>query len=398
MGRSTRWTALDAATDIFRVKQYFGVALELQDWARAVRADAGFVDVVRRALLPLPGSGPPHAPEGAALPPFRPRPHRGLAGRRLSVVSSGGSGALASLVGVARAVEEAGATVGCWSLCSGGAAFGFPLAAGLSADEAAAFVLKLTARDLVDADWGAVARAPFRLGRGFTGVLRGDRVEQTFRGLLGDLTLAELPVPAYAPIWNVEENRLDYLGPRTHPEVTVARAVRMGLALPPVFEPVLLAGRHWCDGGIVDILPVRPVLDLEPRPDVVLAVNAFHPPRLRGEDAAGWERRAVPILGLAGQARSSQHLQLARENLARLRAEVPDVLLVEPVPYEAVRGTGFYRQFIDPRDWPGFVRAGYEATHAALHAWEPRRPRPKPRSVTAAAGRPTAPGARAPRR
>lgn len=397
MGRSTRWTALDAATDIFRVKQYFGVALELQEWARTVRADASFVDVVRRALLPLPGSGPPRAAAGRALPPFRSRPLPELDGRRLAVVASGGSGALACLVGVARAVEEAGATVACWSLCSGGTAFGYPLAAGLTADEVETFVLGLTARDLVDADWAAMARAPWRLGRGFTGLLRGDRVEQTYRELLGDRTLAQLPVPAYAPIWNVEENRLDYLGPRTHPEVTVARAVRTGLAIPPVFQPVLLGGRHWCDGGIVDILPVHPVLDLEPRPDVVLVVNAFHPPGLRGEDATGWEHRPLSILGLAGQARSSQHVQLARENLARLCAEVPDVLVVEPVPYAMVRGTGFYRQFVDPRDWPAFVRSGYQATCAALRAWQPRR-RPAGGSVTAAGARPRAPGGRAPRR
>jgi NTE family protein len=282
------------------------------------------------------------------------------------VASSGGSGALASLIGVARAFEETGVTVGCWSLCSGSALFGFPLAAGLSADEVAGFVLGLTSRDLVDVDWAAVARAPVRLGRGFDGVVRGDRVEETYRSLLGDLTLAELAVPAYVPIWSVEENRVEYLGPRTCPDLPVARAVRMALSLPPVFEPVTLDGRRWCDGGIVDILPVHPVLDIEPRPDAVVVVNGFHPPGLHGEDATGWDRRPVSILALAAQVRSSQHLQLARENLARLRAEIADVRLVEPAPYDMVRGTGFYRQFLDPTDWPMFIRAGYDTTRAAL--------------------------------
>ena len=41
-----RWTPVDAATDIFRVKQYFGVALEFREWARTDRTDAGFVDLV----------------------------------------------------------------------------------------------------------------------------------------------------------------------------------------------------------------------------------------------------------------------------------------------------------------------------------------------------------------
>jgi len=367
-----RWTPVDAATDIFRVKQYFGVALELREWARTVRTDAGFVDLVRRAVLPLPGWEPPRAPAVAPLPAFRSRAPGRLAGKRVAVASSGGSGALASLVGVARALEETRTPVSCWSLCSGGALFGFPLAAGRSADEVAELVLGLTARDLVDVDWGGLARAPMRVGRGFTGVVRGERIEETCRRLVGDLTLGDLPVPAYAPIWNVEENRVEYLGPRTYPQVSVAKAIRMALALPPVFEPVAFGGYHWCDGGIVDILPVHPVLDMESPPDVVLAVNGFHPPSLRGEDATGWDDQSLSILQLAGQVRSSQHVQLARENLARLRAAVPDVRLIEPVPYDVVRGTGFYRQFLDPTDWPMFIRAGYDATRAAL------RSRPEP--------------------
>lgn len=379
-GAHSGGTPLAAALDIFRVKQYFGVALELREWARAARADIGFVDLVRRAALPLPGFLPgtalPRAEPGPALPPKRrPRPHPGLRGRRVAVVSSGGSGALASLVGLARALEDADTSVSCWSLCSASSMFGFPLAAGLPADRVADFLLGLTARDLVDFDWAAVLRAPARLGRGFTGLVRGDRVEATYRRLLGDLTLGEMPTPAYVPIWSVEHNRLEYLGPRTHPDVTVAHAVRMALTLPPVFEPVELDGQHWCDGGIVDILPVHPVLDIEMRPDVVLALNAFHPPGLAGEDAAGWDELPLSILELAAQVRSSQHIQLARENLTRLRAEVPDVLLVEPVPFDVVRGTGFYRHFIDPSDWPGFIRSGYDGTRAALTGWRPGQPR-----------------------
>jgi NTE family protein len=362
-------TPLDALLDIHRVKQYFGVALELRAWARAARRDVEFIDVVRRVALPLPRAlptvRPPRTYERLGWPTRRPS-HVGRRTRRVAVVTSGGSGALASIIGLARALEERDTAVSCWSLCSGAALFGFPLAAGLPAAAVADFALGLTADDLVELDWGAIVRAPVRLGRGLTGVVRGDRVEHTVRELLGDLTLGELPTPAYAPIWNVEHNRLDYLGPRTHPDVTVARAVRMALTLPPLFEPTELDGDRWCDGGIVDILPVHPVLDVEPRPDVVLAVNVFYPPGLRGEDATGWDDLPVSILELAAQVRTAQHVALARENLSRLRAEVPTVLLLEPVPYDVVRGTGLYRQLLDPRDWPGFIRGGYRTARAAL--------------------------------
>lgn len=371
MARRSGGSVFDQALDIFRVKQYFDVALELREWERGIRADAGFAGAVARAAVALPGLPPPRvdAADRRPLPPFRHRPVPALAGRRVAVVCSGGSGALASLIGVVRALEETDATLTCLSLCSGSTLFGFPLATGLSADRTAELVLGLTGRDLVDVDWSGLVNAPLRLGRGFTGILRGDRIEATVRRMLGDVTLGELALPAYAPVWDVEHNRLDYLGPRTHPDLPVARAVRLALSLPPVYRPPRFDGRHWCDGGIVDILPVHPVLDLEPPPQVAVVVNAFHPAGLAGEDATGWAGRPLAILELAAQVRTSQHIQLARENLARLRAEVPEVLLVEPVPYDTVRGTGFYRQFVDPTDWPRFVRAGYDATRAALRTY-----------------------------
>ncbi|MDP2292794.1 MAG: hypothetical protein Q8M22_16520 [Actinomycetota bacterium] len=50
--------------------------------------------------------------------------------------------------------------------------------------------------------------------------------------LVGDLALRDLPIPAYAPIWSVEHNQLEFLGPRTHQEVSVAPAIRTAIALP----------------------------------------------------------------------------------------------------------------------------------------------------------------------
>ena len=38
-----------------------------------------------------------------------------------------------------------------------------------------------------------------------------------------------------------------------------------------------------------------------------------------------------------------------------------DTLLVEPVPYQKVAGTGFYQQFLDNAEWPEFMRAGRAA-------------------------------------
>jgi hypothetical protein len=47
-------SALDAALDIFRVRQYFNVAVRARDVAAAAGKDARFLHTVRRAMLPLP--------------------------------------------------------------------------------------------------------------------------------------------------------------------------------------------------------------------------------------------------------------------------------------------------------------------------------------------------------
>jgi NTE family protein len=362
-----RSSPLDRALDVFRVRQYFDVLARGRDLLDGVRRDAGFLDDVRRAMLP--GTAPRRPATGSPFPALGTAGGASLPGR-VGVVSTGGSGALASLVGVARALEETGTTVSVWSLCSGGAMFGFPLAAGLSPDEVAELVASMDPRDYIDMSWRDLAAAVATGGRGWAGLLRGDRLEHFFLDQLGDRTLGELPTPAYAPIWNIETNTVAYLGPRTRPELTVARAIRMAVSLPLFVQPARLDGRAWCDGGIVDIFPVHPVLDLEPPIDTAIAVNAFYPHEFGGEDASGWERRRLSVLAIGSQVRTSQQVQLARENLARLRAAA-DVLLVEPVPYGKVYGTGFYEQFLDTSEWPDFMLAGREATLEALRARRP---------------------------
>jgi NTE family protein len=361
---------LDPLLDVFRVRQYFNVAGRARELTADIVHDLGFLDLLRRAVVPLPVDRWPAA-EGSVFGESATQPLERLAGTRVGLVATGGSGALASVVGVGRAFEEAGIRPAVISVCSGAALFGFPLAAGVPAEEVAEFTASLRPTDYIDVDWPELAGIPLRLGRGFAGAMRGDRVESTFRRLLGDLTLEQMPVPAYAPIWNIEHNTMQYLGPRTHSDLPVARAIRMAIALPLFIEPVVIDGDHWCDGGIVDIFPVRPLLDIEQPCDIVVAVNGFYPPEFDGEDATGWDHHRASILYAASQVRTSQQVQLARENLRRLRGS-STVLMINPVPYRKVRGLGFYRQFVDTSEWPAFMRAGREAARDSLGAEEVR--------------------------
>jgi len=173
-------------------------------------------------------------------------------------VTSGQRIALASLVGAARAFEEAGLRPAVISLYSGSALFAFPWRPG-SVPRKWRPSPSLLPKDYIDVDWLQLPRLAPTLGRGLGGIMRGDAIEEAYRRLLGDMTLGDLPMPAYTPIWNVEQNRVEFLGPRTHPDLPVARAVHMAIALPLFIPPVELDGFRWCDGGIVDIFPVHPL-------------------------------------------------------------------------------------------------------------------------------------------
>ncbi|MGA2208747.1 MAG: patatin-like phospholipase family protein [Acidimicrobiales bacterium] len=355
---------LSNVLDVFRLRQYFNVITRTRELVDGVRDDAGFLRDARRAVLTLPFETRP-TPDLHPFPPPKAFRADDLAGKRLALVATGGSGALASVVGAARALEEAGVRPAVISVCSGSSLFGFPLAAGLPAAEVAAFTIGLRPEEYVDFDWRRLATLVPTAAQGFAGVVKGERIEATYRALLGDMRLGDLPIPAYAPIWNIEQNRVEYIGPRTHPDLTVARAVHMAIALPLFIEPVELDGGWWCDGGIVDIFPVRPVLDIEEPCDVALAINGFYPAGFAGENASGWQDRRGSILYVASQVRTCQQVELARANLARLEQQM-DVHMIEPVPYSKVRGVGFYRQFLNTEDWGGFMTAGREQARKAL--------------------------------
>ena len=359
---------LSSTLDILRIRQYFNAITAARTFAAGVRDDASFIDSVRHALLPLPVD---RWGTDERRPFEHVRPAHASAGERhrlgrVAIVASGGSGALASIVGVAKALEEVRIRPSAYALCSGSALFGFPLATGRGADEVADFVLGLRTDQCADVDWASVATLLPRLARGFTGLLRGEKLEAEYRRWLGDVTLGELPVPAYAPVWNVERNTVEYIGPDTHPHLPVARAVHVAVALPLFFATVPMGRHHYYDGGTVDILPVSPVLSMASPPDSVVAVNCFYPHEFRGEDESGWVARRGSIFLAAEQVKSCQHIELARRNLAQLRDRVAHVELLEPVPYATVKGIGLYAQFLDTRRWPEFMRMGHRAMARAL--------------------------------
>lgn len=343
-----------------------------RDLVTAVRDDVAFVRRVRRALLRMPFE------REAALPADvfpAPAPFQApwLQGKRIAIVASGGSGATASLVGVQRALEEAGVAPAAISACSGAVLFASLWACGLDAAAVARFWMTLPREGYLDPDWRSLLHAGAAAFRGWGGLLSGDALERSFRAVLGDRRLGETRIPFSTVVWNVDLNRVEHVGTRFTPDLPVAVAARVAISIPIFVEPVRIGSHLYGDGGVVDIFPVRPVLGEEP--DVVVGLNCYLPEDFAGEDLSGWRDRTFAILRASEQLRWSGMLALAREQ-ARLAGE--RLLLLHPVPYAEVRGARFYETFLDRERWPSFMRAGRTAARDALLARGPTGRAPLP--------------------
>jgi NTE family protein len=300
------------------------------DLVTALAGEAAFARTLVRAFGPSARRWPTPSTD-PLFGEARPLAPGALAGKRIGVVASGGSGATAALCGVKRAFEEAGIEPVALSACSGSALFASLWACGLRAEEMAAFWFGLRTRDYVDPAWGRLLAAPLRGLRGLTGLLRGGALEHTYRQRLGHCTLRQTRVPLSIALWNLDRNGIEYLSTGKTPDVEVAHAARAAISMPVMAEAVRLGEHRYGDGGIVDIFPVQPML--EAKVDLVIGLD-FH----LGRDFAG-----EPVRQLGER-----------------------LVLLQPVAAEEVRGARFYTSFLDRGRWPHFMQLGHAAAREAL--------------------------------
>jgi predicted acylesterase/phospholipase RssA len=261
------------------------------DMAVALRSDAAFARALLGAFGPAARRAPPELDE-PLFPVRGPLAPGALAGKRIAIVSSGGSGATAALCGVRRAFEDVGIEPVTISACSGSVLFASLWAAGLSADEMADFWLGTC--DYVDPDWRRLLAAGLRGFRGFTGLLRGEAIERCYRERLAGRTMGTTRIPLSAVVWNIDLNRVEYLSTRQTPDLEVGRAARVAISIPIMVEAVRVGPHYYGDGGIVDIFPVQPVLDEDV--DLVLGLNFYLGRDFAGDDIGGWHDRRFSIL------------------------------------------------------------------------------------------------------
>jgi len=214
------------------------------------------------------------------------------------------------------------------------------------------------------------------------GLIKGERIIETLRALIGDTQIEELPLAFTAVATDLDRER----------EVWLTRgclfdAIRASIAIPTVFRPHVIGGRRLIDGALLNPVPVTPLI--RETADYLLAVSVDGPavtaapaPAPSQAGAEGSYRRRIgefmnrlmphgesqpPVPGTFDLLTQSMDLMQANLSRLRLAAYEPDLLVQLP------RNMASVYEFYRARE---LIELGREQARAALANW-PRSGTPK---------------------
>ncbi|WP_019584008.1 MULTISPECIES: patatin-like phospholipase family protein [unclassified Thioalkalivibrio] len=98
------------------------------------------------------------------------------------------------------------------------------------------------------------------------GLIRGERLIEKLRDMLGDTDIEQLPISFTAVATDIEREREVWLNTGS-----LFDAIRASIAIPTVFTPVRHKGRLLVDGGLLNPVPIAPTLNDDT--DITLAVS-----------------------------------------------------------------------------------------------------------------------------
>ncbi len=206
------------------------------------------------------------------------------------------------------------------------------------------------------------------------GLIKGERIVGALRDLVGDVAIERLPLDYTAVAVDIDRQREVWFS-----HGALFDAIRASIAIPSLFRPHVVDGHRLVDGGLMNPLPVTPLL--RARYDALIAVSvngarrmgteaaadrhaALHAPGLLQrwrQPASGDEPREPGMLELLGQS-----FDLMQNNLAHLRLAThpPDLLI------EMSRDIAGIHEFYRAAE---LVDLGRRHTAQALDAWEAAR-------------------------
>ncbi len=171
------------------------------------------------------------------------------------VLGSGGARGYAH-IGVIEELERRGYIIDCIAGCSMGSVVGGVYAAGKLGDYRE-WVSGLDYLDVIKL---------LDIGFGNLGAIRGEKVFGHIREMLGDTRIEDLPIPFTAVATDLTSQQEIWFQ-----QGCLHQAMRASAAIPSLFAPVRQGNRVLVDGGLLNPLPIVPVVSAHC--DLIIAVN-----------------------------------------------------------------------------------------------------------------------------
>jgi NTE family protein len=230
------------------------------------------------------------------------------------VLGAGGARGYAHL-GVLEVLRERGHEVVAIAGTSMGALVGGLAAAGQD-EEFAAYARTLTQRGVLRLMDPSISGP---------GAVRGNKIIEKIEGFLGDTHIEELSIPFTAVAADLTNQREVWFqrGP-------LMAAIRASIAIPGALTPVEMGGRFLVDGGILNPLPVGPILGVDADLTVAVDLSAADRGRIGGspvhEEASvsGDQRTWLRRIGFSATDAEPESAEIPAES-AEIPAESAEV-------------------------------------------------------------------------
>ena len=170
------------------------------------------------------------------------------------VLGSGGARGYAH-IGVIEELQARGYEIGCIAGCSMGAVIGGIYAAGKLAE------YREWTESLDYLDVLRLLDVSFRLG-----AIRGEKVFGKIHEIVGEIDIEDLAIPYTAVATDLTNQQEIWFQ-----EGCLHKAMRASAAIPSLFTPVIQGSRMLVDGGLLNPLPIVPVVSSHC--DLIVAVN-----------------------------------------------------------------------------------------------------------------------------
>ncbi|WP_028238846.1 patatin-like phospholipase family protein [Stutzerimonas azotifigens] len=176
-------------------------------------------------------------------------------GKKVALVLGSGGARGYAHIGAIEELESRGYQIGCIAGCSMGAVIGGIHAAGKLA------LYREWIESLDYLDLLRLLDLSFSLG-----AIRGDKVFGRIREIVGDIAIEDLPIPFTAVATDLTNQQEVWFQ-----EGSLHQAMRASAAIPSLFTPVIQGNRMLVDGGLLNPLPIVPVVSSHC--DMIVAVN-----------------------------------------------------------------------------------------------------------------------------